>query len=540
MTKQIFLRRWFGTGLVVVLLLAISGLLSAYSRTDESRQRPDIITITLDAAPGSPEMPTVQFFHDRHTEVLKEKDCSACHPKKDQKLVFKFKRTQDSGYDKDMAVYHDNCIGCHTEVNRSGKESGPLTGDCRSCHARDPGTESSRRPIAFDKSLHYRHASAQAIPAQPTADDGNCAACHHKYDKTVEKTVYIKGEEESCRYCHKPQRAKEARSIQAAAHDACVNCHQRVAANSRKAGPVNCTGCHAAAAQKKIEIVETVPRIKRNQPDVVLLVNWLNKPEVSPADAQQHMQPAAFNHIGHENDAQTCRACHHETLKRCGECHTQNGSDKGGFVRLEQAMHRDNSDRSCIGCHREKQAKADCAGCHAAMPRGRRAETNCTLCHAVEKQALNPLPLSGETRTLVAKTNLQNRSVAIPIPGDDLVPEEVKIGLMVDQYEHALFPHRRIVKELAARIEKSRMATSFHRQDTTLCAGCHHNSPASVQPPKCASCHGKPFQTATDGRPGLKGAYHTQCIGCHQRMGIEKPVATACTECHKKRSQTAS
>jgi hypothetical protein len=69
----------------------------------------------------------------------------------------------------------------------------------------------------------------------------------------------------------------------------------------------------------------------------------------------------------------------------------------------------------------------------------------------------------------------------------------------------------------------------------TLCAGCHHQSPADINPPKCASCHGANPPGPGDGRPALMGAYHNQCMGCHTRMEIAKPAATACSECHPKR-----
>jgi mono/diheme cytochrome c family protein len=32
-------------------------------------------------------------------------------------------------------------------------------------------------------------------------------------------------------------------------------------------------------------------------------------------------------------------------------------------------------------------------------------------------------------------------------------------------------------------------------------------------------------------------AFHQQCIGCHQSMGLEKPAATACADCHKERKK---
>jgi rRNA maturation endonuclease Nob1 len=33
--------------------------------------------------------------------------------------------------------------------------------------------------------------------------------------------------------------------------------------------------------------------------------------------------------------------------------------------------------------------------------------------------------------------------------------------------------------------------------------------------------------------PGMKAAYHQQCIGCHDRMEMKK--TKECTDCHKKK-----
>jgi hypothetical protein len=75
-----------------------------------------------------------------------------------------------------------------------------------------------------------------------------------------------------------------------------------------------------------------------------------------------------------------------------------------------------------------------------------------------------------------------------------------------------------------------------------MCQGCHHNSPASKNPPSCASCHAKPFDPATPDRPGLKAAYHGQCMSCHKAMGMtelkkggETSSATSCVVCHDEK-----
>ncbi len=48
------------------------------------------------------------------------------------------------------------------------------------------------------------------------------------------------------------------------------------------------------------------------------------------------------------------------------------------------------------------------------------------------------------------------------------------------------------------------------------CVACHHNTPTGLSHPRCKECHGI---AANDGRtemPGLKGAYHRQCMDCHR------------------------
>jgi len=126
-----------------------------------------------------------------------------------------------------------------------------------------------------------------------------------------------------------------------------------------------------------------------------------------------------------------------------------------------------------------------------------------------------------------------DRDFMVPI---DKNPETETIKEKMDQYQAETFPHRKIVLELNRRIKDNKMAGFFHKDDKTLCMGCHHNTPGSIQPPKCASCHGQSVQPASDGRPGLKGAYHGQCISCHQVMKIEKPAATDCIVCHKEKA----
>lgn len=521
----------------IILLIILFGIANVYSSSKENPARSDIIGIDLPPVPGGEQMPAVQFLHDRHTEALDgKKSCSFCHERQDDRLVFKFKRSENTTPEKDMAVYHDNCIGCHVKTAKTGEPAGPVTGDCRSCHNRKSTVESSWQPIRFDKTLHYRHESSQSIQAPKSEGETNCDACHHIYDEAAQKAVYEKGKEENCVYCHKSLQTEKASSIRTASHAACVSCHESLAGRQVVSGPVTCQACHDEKARKKIEPLNTIPRLKRNQPDMTLIASWLDRPEITVKAAAKQMDPVPFNHERHENKVESCLACHHESLQECSVCHTEIGDDKGGFVRLDQAMHNIDSEQSCIGCHQSVQQEENCAGCHEAlMPRTPFANENCVRCHAADKTLLEPLPVSREARTALADDLFDAQKERIKRVPDARIPETVTIGAMASEYASAALPHRRIVRSLESRIAASGLAQYFHREATTLCMGCHHNSPATFEPPKCASCHGEAFKGLQDDRPGLKGAYHGQCIECHQAMNIQEPAATDCIKCHQEK-----
>jgi octaheme c-type cytochrome (tetrathionate reductase family) len=63
------------------------------------------------------------------------------------------------------------------------------------------------------------------------------------------------------------------------------------------------------------------------------------------------------------------------------------------------------------------------------------------------------------------------------------------------------------------------------------CSSCHDNMEGH-EPQSCARCHGLPNEGDSPSRIGLKGAYHRQCVGCHESQ--EKPTSapTACAACH--------
>ena len=529
MEKGILRSRWGGlpVAAVVVLLFGAAALGLEELLDKPVEDRSDLIVIDSMATLGTLERPPVPFLHDKHTEALEKrgKDCAACHLRDEKRQSPKFMRLKDADYESVMNVYHDNCIVCHREISDAGEKSGPVT--CGDCHTKTIPVATGRQPMGFDLSLHYRHSKAQ---------DKKCETCHHEYDEATKKLVYVKEQEGTCRYCHKAQTEENRISMRLASHLSCIECHQKTMAKNKIAGPVHCGGCHDLSEQQKIERVNPVPRMERKQPDVIFVKS--SNPEINEKDRRINRVP--FDHKRHETYSSTCRVCHHAAMSACAACHTQSGKKEGKGVKLAEAMHQIGTETSCMGCHQLQQRRhSSCAGCHVSIPANRqRSEAECLTCHMP--------PLTEEAQTAAAGQSgtdpfaaelLASRTPVTDTYGDEDVPEKVIINVLVDQYEPVELPHRKIVRTLVKNIRESKLAAYYHREEGTLCQGCHHNSPVSKKPPQCASCHGKPFDEKQPERPGLKAAYHQQCMTCHEAMGIEKPAAVDCVGCHKERKK---
>src|SRR3990172_988875 len=100
------------------------------------------------------------------------------------------------------------------------------------------------------------------------------------------------------------------------------------------------------------------------------------------------------------------------------------------------------------------------------------------------------------------------------------VPDIIPLDKLVGLYEPVSFPHK-----LHADMEK-------------MGSGCmvchHHNPPGRIL--SCGECHGGPSNPNNLGQPGLKGAYHRQCLGCHREWSHK----TDCNICHTKRGAASA
>ncbi len=275
-----------------------------------------------------------------------------------------------------------------------------------------------------------------------------------------------------------------------------------------------------------------------------------------PNPTEAGMRPAVFNHLIHERKIADCESCHHtgDTIT-CSSCHTVEGKADGNFITLERAMHAEDiakrpegtiTPASCVSCHVENLKQRDCVGCHSILPEPPRTEKYCASCHDVSDSMTKKQFIQGskieldpaESEILAAETVMNRKekvSAAEPID-PNLIPNRVIIDGLSEEYEGNVFNHRRHYQSLFRRVADSKLASAFHTDPATLCAACHHQSPPSQTPPKCANCHSATMSMETPDRPALKAAYHLQCMGCHDAMGVKRPLKTSCTSCHKERA----
>lgn len=465
--------------------------------------RSSVVAMTFPSEVGPSQRPPVTFRHGVHTNALMDEGCETCHTIRPGKLDPTLAATLDvSDRDALIDAYHGACMGCHESRAKRDLKAGPVT--CGECHDRRHQMAPERAELRFDYSLHGRHALAYP---------DKCDPCHHVLDEVTKKLVYVKGKEEACDACHGARDEDAKLSLQNASHVSCVGCHLERRRTSLEAGPVLCVGCHDPDKIRSIKRIDPVPRLVRGQPDTL----WVHTEGVN-----SYLVP--FDHLSHENHTSSCSECHHDGLQPCGECHTPTGSSGGG-VTLQTSQHTAGSSYGCVGCHRRTARANDCVGCHEALPRPP-GEASCRRCHA------GPLPPSDgdePPRPVIAVPEL----APLPPSSDDF-PENVEIALLVNRYQPAKLPHRKIVERLDAAVRKGSLARSLHGATETLCAGCHHHMPVGVRPAECRSCHGDAALAGVD-RPGLEAAYHRQCLGCHQRMGVDK---LGCTDCHREREES--
>jgi hypothetical protein len=351
--------------------------------------------------------------------------------------------------------------------------------------------------MRFDYVLHHDHTQAM---------ESKCELCHHIYDEEKKKLIYEKGKESSCRDCHGVDDEDNRRSFRKVSHAQCLDCHMRREKAGQSAGPHTCGGCHGETERPALEEMAKLPRLMQGQKDRILIRNQDGR-----------MKAVPFDHKLHERQVSFCSDCHHRTHRPCSSCHTLAGSDEGAGISLETAFHDPDARISCVGCHEIQKQRSECMGCHRFQARGT-TENACRVCHSGTWER----PARDDVRRLLRD-----------LP-PERVPEKVEIKILQKDYQPAPLPHARIVEALIASTEKSTLANRFHADNPAICSGCHHRTvwDLEAKPPSCNSCHGTSRNPKVMERPGLMGAYHRQCMGCHQEMKIK---ALGCRDCHAEK-----
>lgn len=466
-----------------------------------------IIVMGMPVELGVLERPAVEFPHGKHTEALEEEGCEACHGRNEEGRLSPAleKITAQGDWDALTNQYHDLCMGCHRDRSKKDLKAGPVI--CGECHERRSPAISTLAPLSFDYGLHFRHQQAM---------EEKCEECHHALNEQTKKLEYREGEEDACRRCHLDVDQGKNYSLRNATHLYCISCHLERAEKQLEGGPVRCNACHEPERQQEIARPSEFKRLLRGQKDQV----W-----IYDLEAKARMVP--FDHQAHESSVDFCTECHVEgKAQACNDCHSLRGEQS-----TEMAYHLPTAGDTCVGCHKKETEKSECAGCHSMQGTldGGRA---CDICHS---GPMAQVALFAESAPFPDKVELDTLMVHLNDLGatDDDFPDTVTIGTLADAYEPVEMPHRSIVIRLDSVVRGSTLATRFHAQTETLCAGCHHHSPIGNRPTSCGSCHGEYEEVAQD-MPSLEIAYHRQCIGCHQKMGIEKQ---GCTDCHAKASE---
>lgn len=134
---------------------------------------------------------------------------------------------------------------------------------------------------------------------------------------------------------------------------------------------------------------------------------------------------------------------------------------------------------------------------------GHAAQGMCEACH------VKPDPVAGDAALKPCPRGDQRGH------DPDQGPALVRLAELQNQYSAVDFDHR----------HHARMAAMGEG-----CATCHHHEEVAGRIQPCKACHA----AGTGGdiaRPGLKGAYHRQCLGCHR----EWSHVNGCGFCHMRR-----
>lgn len=121
-----------------------------------------------------------------------------------------------------------------------------------------------------------------------------------------------------------------------------------------------------------------------------------------------------------------------------------------------------------------------------------------------------------------------------------VLPDRIRMEVLQDLYAPATFEHARHIERErdcaichhhtngapAASERCIRCHLGGHEGKSMACKNCHEKEPFSAAVVNQKFKNGQQFH---QDRPGLKAAYHFNCIGCHRKQGGPQ----GCTDCHE-------
>ena len=124
-------------------------------------------------------------------------------------------------------------------------------------------------------------------------------------------------------------------------------------------------------------------------------------------------------------------------------------------------------------------------------------------------------------------------------------PETVELDTLANLYEPVSFDHAMHVDLAENGCAECHHHTTGEQPTNQKCLKCHKDS-GEADVVACRDCHVEnrfsaenlakieaDSQLFHDQKPGLKGAYHQNCLECHKRMD----APTGCQDCHSRNEQ---
>lgn len=119
------------------------------------------------------------------------------------------------------------------------------------------------------------------------------------------------------------------------------------------------------------------------------------------------------------------------------------------------------------------------------------------------------------------------------------LPDTIALDSLAKLYDNVQFNHGKhiqLLKDCAGchhhttgNLVEDQNCVRCHQNSSptkvVACRGCHAAQPYSAQALKEKAANLKLYH---QDKPGLKGAYHMSCMGCHEKMG----GPTGCRDCH--------